>query len=224
MNPTHEIYFEADNDVIGTAYYLPDGDISISLNNGHFAGIFNAFENWNPGGYAIRAIGERPPIGFIAQELEELDFDLEDDWLNDLDQQRLMDNKPSINFDEDDWDWEDDDGVITRSNNIDDTCNYIDGVKTDLSTFTGSTIPDNYEVSIVKESTDESCKLNQFYLPENPQYGDKLNLLGSGPSRGMIVYPGNEMIQGQEVENLVLNNYVFLSLAYLGKEEGWVIQ
>lgn len=76
--PTHEIYYIDDNDIIGTAYFLPDGDISISLNNGCFAGIFHKFENWNPGGYALRLIDDSP-----FKTIEEIDDD--DYWLVDLD-------------------------------------------------------------------------------------------------------------------------------------------
>lgn len=112
--PTHEIYFIADYDIVGTACYLKDGSISITLNNGCFAGIFAAFENWNPGGYAIRRI---PKV--MESDNYILDSEL-DDWLIELDQGYLdaIDNK-DIDFDLD-LDWKDDNGVIIRSNNIDD--------------------------------------------------------------------------------------------------------
>ena len=44
--PTHEIYYEADGDLMGTAFYLPNGEISITV-NGSFKGVFSTFENWN---------------------------------------------------------------------------------------------------------------------------------------------------------------------------------
>lgn len=126
MNPTHEVYFEADNDIVGTAVFLDNGDISISLNNGTFAGIFKDFSNWNPGGYALREIKDSWPNPNAIDIDFEIDFD--DNWLDDLDQQRLMDNSPanpSWSFDGDtDTDiYHDGDNYVVSNNIGDDTCN-----------------------------------------------------------------------------------------------------
>lgn len=206
MKPTHEIYYVIDNDIVGTATILEDGDLSITI-NGNFVGIFASFDMWNlSGDYALRKINQE--LNFLEDQTRQNVIDLDDieidvdysDWLNDLDQHNLNSNKPM------DFDLSDD-----QDYSVKDQANKSNNLKV---------------LELTKQDIDHWIKADKdrFILPPMPKVGDSIAFLWSG--KNYEIHPGSEFdnIQGMNHKIAVDTQVPLLELMYIDLLHGWVVR
>jgi hypothetical protein len=79
-NKVYNIHYKPDNDVVGEAVELDDGQISVTI-NGIFSGIYSSFNSWNSNVGGLYELKEKS-TSFEMQVYDEFSLDY---TLNDVD-------------------------------------------------------------------------------------------------------------------------------------------